>query len=55
MGIPRTCRANCTRLGWLLPIFNFVTSQLGGPAFDQSAMVNSGQAGRFLSTYLECT
>jgi hypothetical protein len=54
IGVPSKCTAHCVLLGWLLPIYRFLT-QHAGQAVSPSAAINAGQAGRFVDNYLECT
>ena len=52
VGKPALCRGKCVQLGWLLPIFRFLTENTNLHA---SAAVNVGQAARYVDNYLDCT
>ena len=61
VGLPGRCTGRCVHLGWALPIFRFL-QQLGGvngstcsTAANASAIVNAGQAARYVDNYLDCT
>ena len=58
IGTPRRCKAKCLEYGWLLPIFRYMTEHEGqtprANGTGTSAVVNCGQAARYLSQYTDC-
>ena len=63
MGNPSRCRGACLQLGWMLPVFqhlmhvrndNNIGNEQQRPQDSPSAVVNVGQAARYLSNYLDC-
>ena len=58
IGVPKTCRGDCVRYGWMLPVFRYLTQHgaarnINGS--EPSSLVNCGQAARFVSSYIDCT
>ena len=57
IGTPRRSTGRHLLYGWLLPVFQYLTEHeipAGSSPEQSSAIVNCGQAARFLSNYLDC-
>ena len=53
IGTPARCKKDCVRLGWVLPVFRFLTQHSNQST--ASSVINAGQAARYMSNYVDCT